>query len=360
MSRAAAAAFLGAALALCAAAFGSPSLYVPGIALLLLGVAAAVWVLLAARGLAAERTLGPASVEEEQPYPIRIDLRAGALPPPGGELEEPLLGRPVELRGLRSQRVRVEIRFARRGRRAIGPSVVRVRDPLNLATSARTVGEPGEVLVLPRIEPVRAAAGGGPLAGSEHELSAQLLTAAAELELDSLRPYRQGAPASRIHWPTAARTGELMERRLVADADAWPLVILDARRPTDEEALDNAVRAAASLTHRLARAGGCALLLPGDRRPAAIAPDLGAWHTLHARLALAEADDRAPALAPRSRAGAVFWVKANRSRARALVAGTGAARYLVAPGPVEGLPAVFTVAGCVGHRLDRVRTRVAA
>ena len=37
-------------------------------------------------------------------------------------------------------------------------------------------------------------------------------------EVDSLAPHRPGAPASRIHWPTVARTTMLMERRMVADA----------------------------------------------------------------------------------------------------------------------------------------------
>ena len=56
-----------------------------------------------------------------------------------------------------------------------------------------------------------------------------------------------------------------------------------------------AVRAAASLCVHLAREGGCALLLPGDRRPVDIGHDLGAWPALHARLALVEAGGAPPA-----------------------------------------------------------------
>ena len=66
----------------------------------------------------------------------------------------------------------------------------------------------------------------------------------------------------------------MVERRLSADADSAPLVVLDATAPPSEEALDQAVRAAASLCVHLAHRGGCALLLPGDRRPASIAGDL--------------------------------------------------------------------------------------
>ena len=119
---------------------------------------------------------------------------------------------------------------------------------------------------------------------------------AAELDLDGLRPYREGTPASRIHWPAVARSGEMLERRLTADADSAPLVVLDAPRPPSEEALDMAVRAAASLCVHLARRRACALLLPGDRRPTALAPDLAAW----------------PAAARPARAGGAAAARARR------------------------------------------------
>ena len=48
-------------------------------------------------------------------------------------------------------------------------------------------------------------------------------------EVDGLRPYRQGTPASRIHWPALARGAGLLERRLRADTDSRPLVVVDAR-----------------------------------------------------------------------------------------------------------------------------------
>ena len=97
-----------------------------------------------------------------------------------------------------------------------------------------------------------------------------------------------------------------MERRLRSDGDTRPLVVLDPRRPAREEDLDAAVRAAASLCVHLARAGGCALLLPGDRRPTVLESTLIGWPHLHVRLALV--DDRAgperggAGLAPRAAA----------------------------------------------------------
>ena len=71
----------------------------PGVALVVLAVGAAVWVPLAARGATVVREPGPATVVEDEPYPLRVELRSGLLPPPGGELLEPLLGWPVPVRG---------------------------------------------------------------------------------------------------------------------------------------------------------------------------------------------------------------------------------------------------------------------
>ncbi|MEA2480870.1 MAG: hypothetical protein QOJ07_2792, partial [Thermoleophilaceae bacterium] len=253
-------------------------------------------------------------------------------------------------------------RFARRGRRLLEPSRLVIRDPLGLARRELS-SAPAELLVLPRIEPVRSAgerAGGG--SGSLSDGSA-LATQGAELELDSLRPYREGAPASRIHWPTVARSGQMMERRLVADADSQPLVVLDPRRPESEEALDAAVRAAGSLTVHLARAGGCSLLLPGDRRATEVDPELRSWPALHVRLALVEAADTAPFAGRLERSGAILWVSAAAAATppAGLSRAAAAGRFLVTPADLPNRAAVFVVAGCSAYRIGaRTRSREAA
>ena len=282
------------------------------------------------------------------------------LPPPGGELLEPLLGWPVPVGGRWSRRVRINVRFSRRGRRPLEPATLVIRDPLGLSVRELTGAVGDEVLVLPRTEPVVAAgsgagSGASPHSGDGARLRPRIEGSAAELEIDGLRPYREGAPASRIHWPSVARSGEMLERRLVADLDSAPLVVLDASRPESEEALDAAVRAAASLCLELARSGGCAVLLPGERRPVSIAPDLGAWPHTHARLAVV---DPGPAVAPAGRAprsGGIFWVSAAAARRppRALARLAAGARYFVSPTPLPGYRTAFTVAGCSGQLLDR-------
>jgi uncharacterized protein (DUF58 family) len=236
------------------------------------------------------------------------------------------------------------VHFGRRGRRVVEPARLVIADPLGLARR-ELCSDPAEVLVLPRVEPL-SVAGVGAADGLAGE-AARMASHAAELELDTLRPYRPGTPASRIHWATVARTGEMIERRLIADVDLRPLVVLDPRRPPSEEALDMAVRAAASLVVHLARHGGCSLLLPGDRRAAEVDSDLRSWPPLHARLALVAPGERAGATR-HPPGGALFWVSGNRSaripRALERVAGD---RYLVTPGRVSA-GAAFAVAGCVG------------
>jgi hypothetical protein len=153
----------------------------------------------------------------------------------------------------------------------------------------------------------------------------------------------------------------MMERRLIADVDLRPLVVLDPRRPLDEESLDMAVRAAASLTVHLARGGGCSLLLPGDRRPQEVDADLRHWPPLHARLALVEADDPPPTSARLERAGAVFWVSPGASVAPPGIArAAAAARYIVRPASLAQGRVEFVVAGCAVQRLGRRGARRAA
>jgi uncharacterized protein (DUF58 family) len=357
VSRALRAALFGVLLCIGGGAFDLPSLYVPGVAFILLGLGSISWVWLAARGAQVIREHGPATVQEEERYPLRLRVKRGVLPPPAGELIEPLLGRPLPATDPRSRLVRVNVRFERRGRRVIEPARLVIRDPLWLSVR-ETVSQAAEVLVLPRIEPVQVGAASG-IAGME-PVSGSLTEAAAELELHSLRPYRAGAPASRIHWPTVARTRVMMERRLVAESDARPLVVLDPSNPPGIDELDRAVRATASLVVHLARrAHGASLLLPGQRRPSDLDAELRGWPALHARLALLEASEGAPRSRRLERSGAVFWVSAGGT---SLPPGVkrGGGSFFITPVPVSGRAPAFTVAGCAGYRLGSARERRAA
>ena len=242
--------------------------------------------------------------------------------------------------------MRVEVTFGRRGRRVLTPPALVLRDPFGLAERVILGDEQHEVLVLPRIEPVRVPADGGE--ASTGQVRAALI-AAAETEIDGLREHVEGSPASRIHWPSLARGAGLMERKLISEADSRPLVVLDPRSAASTDALDAAVRAAASLTVHLARRRGCALLLPGDRRAAVVEPDLLGWPQAHARLALLD-DHTGPALpAAQNRRGLVVYVAARVvDRAPRGLGRTPGGCLLVMPGAIGGRRPVLQVAGCQG------------
>lgn len=362
MSRALGALLLGAALALAAMVFDTGSLYVPAVGLLLASVGALIWVGLAAVGAGIDTEPGPPTVEERRPYPLRMTVHTGLLPAPGGELETELVEDRVSLAGMSARRLRIDVQFERRGRRVIEPPSFTIHDPLRLVTrTVRDSGADAELLVLPRIEPVTAPGGsGGAGAGSPGSgdspaaaLRGAAAGSAAELDLDGLRPYRTGTPASRIHWPAVARSGEMLERRLTAESDSAPLVVLDASEPPSEEALDAAVRAAASLCVFIARRGGLALLLPGDRRPTTLPADLTGWPAQHARLALVGPAAQRPPLTRARRSGAVIWVSARPDPPRDLARTTAGAGWLVTPLGGDGADAEFEVAGCGGRRVTR-------
>ena len=340
---------LGLALILLAGLFDAEPLYVPGITLIALALIAVTWVRLAAHGTTVTRTVAGTRVQEQDPLLVEIDVVAGRVAPPGGEVRDTLLAGPARLGPARRRtRVRINARFARRGRRTLPPSSVLISDPLGLAGKVvAAAGTGDEVLVLPRVEPVLTPAQGGgrPARGRGVRASGT------EADLDGLRVHRPGAPASRIAWQVYARTGELHERNMRAGGDTRPLVVLDLSGTGVSHDVDAAVRAAASLVVLLAGRGGCALLLPGERRAHAVDPDMRGWPSLHARLALVEAGSRPASSALSGRAGAVVWVAARtlREAPRQLAQAAAATRVLVVPGTLQGRQALFTVAGCTGY-----------
>jgi uncharacterized protein (DUF58 family) len=289
---------------------------------------------------------------EEEPLTVVIEAVRGRLPLPPGWLDEPLLPEPVRIGAGRSRaRVRAEVTFGRRGRRVLAPPALVLRDPFGLAQRVVTGEHADELLVLPRVLPVRAKAGGGE-GVSAHARAA--LIAAAETEIDGLREHREGSPASRIHWPTVARGAGLMERKLISEADSRPLVVLDPRAPASRDALDASVRAAASLAVHFARKTGCGLVLPGDRRAVTIDPDLLAWPQAHVRLALMD-ETTGPALtAAQNRRGLVVFVAARVvDRPPRGLGRTPGGCLIVVPGAIAGRSPVLEVAGCQGFVAGR-------
>jgi uncharacterized protein (DUF58 family) len=315
--RAPATAALGALLTASGLAFGLIAALVCGLGLLGLSLGAVAWVELATARGRLERERGPSRLDERDPYPLRLRLRGTLLPPPGGVLTDPLLERPVPVGPRWPRFVSRDVWLEGPGRRTLGAATLLVADPLGLWRRQLRSPAGDDLVVLPRVDPVRGGAAGSEHAGrslgsgSGADASSQR-GGPAQLEVDGLRPYRDGSPASRIHWPAVARTGQMLERQLVAGGDPRPLVVLELRGASDRVVRERAMRAAASLCVALARSGGCDLLLPGERRPFTIDPGLRSWPEAHTRVALA--DPAAPAVGPaRLRGAVVFWVTAAAS-----------------------------------------------
>jgi uncharacterized protein (DUF58 family) len=360
--RAAVALGAGAVAMIVALSLGPAPLFVLGVGLMVVGAAAPAWTWLSGTGASVQRDLPAGRVVEGQPLEATLALHGGWLGLPTGEVSEPLARERIRIPRGRRARIKVVARFERRGLRTLPPPALVVRDPVELSrTVVVSPQSEQELLVLPRTEPVRSVGRGGKRTIGLLGRSSDILAA---VELDGLREYRPGTPASRIYWPALAKGAGLLERKLRVAGDTVPLVVLDARGPEPSGAqgdhLDAAVRAAASLTLELARGRGCRLLLPGERRALEISRDLLAWPSAHARLAVLEGGPGTRAPSPGAIQGALgplFYVTAAplERPPTAVRPAHGQPVVLVVPSELASGnlgSAEFTVSGCVGLRID--------
>ncbi|WP_320672676.1 DUF58 domain-containing protein [Patulibacter defluvii] len=270
---------------------GSAALFAVGTATVATVVGGALLVAIGARRIAVVRTLGRDEVGEGEPLPLTLDVVRG--PGPGVEVER--LDGDGRWVPLAAPGAATALAIGHRGRFAVAPTLLRIRDPLGIVERRIAVGRPEQVTVLPApgAEATRAHAGG---------------TAGRDLEPDGLRPYVPGTPIARIHWRSLARGGELHERRLAAAPSTRPLLVVDTAAAEDE-AVDWVARTTAGHLERLARDGGCRLLLPGDREPWAVAGDRAAVRDALRRLAALERSATVVRPAPGQEA---LWLRASR------------------------------------------------
>ena len=328
---------------LCAAAvlFAIPALYVPGAAAVLGAALAPAWVALGVRRAHVTLALGAPEAHEGERVPMRIRVERAATALPGGTLTA-WPGVPARRLRRRHEEVEASLLARRRGRQPVGPARLNVIDPLGVCSREVRSAAP-ELLVLPRVFALdrRTLALLDGLSATSSRRDAA--------EVDSLRAHLSGTPAARIHWPTVARTGELMERSPASDPEPAALIVLDASSPASPGSLDAAVRATASLCAHLARRGGCRVLLPGDRAAKVLRGDAGSLLGLLRRLALVEATVSAPALGRRASRGFTLYVTASEGLAAFAAAGGG---YRIGPHPLPGSGASFTLAGCTAQPLE--------
>jgi uncharacterized protein (DUF58 family) len=144
-----------------------------------------------------------------------------------------------------------------RGRYGIGPLSVDISDPFGLTRRRLDFDERDELLVTPEIEDLSTPP--DPSQGPSFGLSRARQLLRTGQDYYTMREYQEGDDLRRIHWPSVAKTGELMIRQDEATRRANGLVFLDNRQPalgqSHTQAFERAVSAVASVGVLLANAG---------------------------------------------------------------------------------------------------------
>ncbi|OLT39890.1 hypothetical protein BJF86_06515 [Serinicoccus sp. CNJ-927] len=125
------------------------------------------------------------------------------------------------------RRLRYTVRSRHRGAYALGPIVLRQRDPFGLTFRTLHLSSRTELLVLPRVVSLGDDRLRGSSRGSEGEMP-QMIALQGEDDV-SIRSYRDGDELRRVHWPATAHRGELMVRQEDRPARRRAVLLLDSR-----------------------------------------------------------------------------------------------------------------------------------
>ncbi|MCI0677715.1 MAG: DUF58 domain-containing protein [Actinobacteria bacterium] len=174
-----------------------------------------------------------------------------------------------------------------RGVYQVGPARGTVTDPLALAELPVPSGVVDRLVVYPTVEDLS----GFPIvSGKDPSLNASRPEHSQRGGEDfyTLREYQRGDDLRRVHWPSSAKTDELMIRQLETPWQSRALVLLDVRESPyeSEEAFETAVSGAASVVTHLVRSGFDADLWAGE----ADTIDAARYAATMERLALVEPD----------------------------------------------------------------------
>jgi uncharacterized protein (DUF58 family) len=223
----------------------------------------------------------PRELFAEAPAPVALEVEnAQRLVPSYAIVVEDLagddvhdavgLGRVFVLRlapGARQQRAYL-LSAAARGPLRFAGFRVSTRFPFGLFAKSLLIDAPGETLVYPAVEPLRAAPGGAPgrSVGEARSRSQGRGTEAA-----GLRSFLAGDSARSVHWRASARRGVLLVRDREREEKPEFEVLLRTRARPADEAFEKAVKRAASevVAHldagfRVALATDAERLAPGE------------------------------------------------------------------------------------------------
>lgn len=221
---------------------GVDELYVVSAASAAMVVLAVASTRLSSTRIAVRRTTGVVHARQQQELPIELQLRNdGRMPaslllvedhrPPGiTTMERDDGAARFVVRGLRPRNV-VTLRWQatgqRRGRYAIGPVRIRLRDPFGLAERTRRYRGTDEVVIFPATESLETKRGRGVRQGAE--TSAMRRAFHRGDEFYTMRAYVVGDDLRHVHWPSTAHRGTLMVRQHELPWNARAVIYLDIR-----------------------------------------------------------------------------------------------------------------------------------
>jgi len=259
---------VGAAIAIWAAGrtLGSSTLHMVAVGMLLLPFAAAAFVRWGRQRLRIRRRISDTRVQPGQRVHVELEVENQTPAQTSFLLIEDRLpaqlGRAARLvvsslppRGRR--RVRYAITPHQRGRYALGPLSADLSDPFGLTKVRVEFDDRDELVVAPEVETLA----GGP--DSPFGITSGLALAKHLFrtgdEFFTMRPYVEGDDLRRIHWPSVARSGELMIRQDESTRRSTAVLFVDTRDvavgQTHTPCFERVVSVAASLGVLLIRYG---------------------------------------------------------------------------------------------------------
>lgn len=245
---------------------GSPALHMVAVGMVVLPFASALFARWSRQRLSLKRRLSDARVAPGQRLTVELEVENHSPASTSFLLIEdrvpPALGRAARLvlAGIRArgkQRASYTLLAQARGRFPLGPLTIDISDPFALTRTRVEFGQRDELVVTPEVEDLTRGADSAFEASSGLSRSRQLFRTGDEFY--TMRQYQEGDDLRRIHWPSVARSGELMIRQDESSRRASGMLFLDTRASalgkSHSPAFEKAVSVAASVGAHLSRYG---------------------------------------------------------------------------------------------------------
>jgi uncharacterized protein (DUF58 family) len=259
-------------------AIGSPNLHIAGFGVMALPLFALILLRLTRAPLSIRRR--PAADRTFPGSRVRVDVEVrnegrrttplilfeDHVPPSFGRSARAVLpGIPAE----QQQVVSYLVSCRKRGRYELGPARLQLTDPFGLARMTAELPDTDELIVYPEIEDLSAKPVAAYGSGSGESPFNRIFRGGREFY--GMREYMTGDDLRRIHWPSTARTGELMIRQEEVARRSVVTILLDTRADAmgrdGSAAFERGVSAAASIGTLLSHRGFGLRLATADVPP---------------------------------------------------------------------------------------------